>query len=44
MIDFDVRAQLDFLRWIDRGGLNLLQVENHQLHRIVELVDQYADR
>jgi hypothetical protein len=44
MLDFDLRAQLDFLRWIERGGLTLLPVQDHQLPRVIELMDQYADR
>ena len=44
MLDFDLRAQLDFLRWIERGGLTLLPVQDHQLPRVLELMDQYADR
>jgi predicted nucleic acid-binding protein len=44
MLDFELRAQLDFLRWIERGGLTLLPVQDHQLPRVIELMDQYADR
>lgn len=44
MLDFDLRAQLDFLRWIERGGLTLLPVQDDKVPRFIELMDQYADR
>ncbi|MFP4484862.1 MAG: type II toxin-antitoxin system VapC family toxin [Spirochaetota bacterium] len=44
MLDFDVRAQLGFLRWVDRGGLSLFEVEKHHLQEIVTLMERYADR
>jgi hypothetical protein len=44
MLDFDLRRRLDVLRWIERGGLTLLPVQDHQLRRVIELMDQYADR
>lgn len=44
MLDFDLRTRLDVLRCIERGGLTLLSVQDHQLRRVIELMEQYADR
>ena len=43
MLDFDLRAQLDFLRWIERDGLTLLPVQDDKVPRFIELMDQCAD-
>jgi hypothetical protein len=44
MLDFSVNAQLDFLRWAHRGGLDIHQVSVHDIERIVALTEAYRDR
>ena len=44
MLDFDYRVQIDFLRWIDRGALEIAGPEREDAHRIIELTEKYQDR
>ena len=44
MLDFDYRVQLDFLRWIDRGALELAGPVKEDIDRITELTEKYHDR
>lgn len=43
LLDFDVRAQKDFLEWIARGGLKILDLESEDYLRIRELIAKYRD-
>ena len=43
MLDFSVEAQLDFLRWVHRGGVDIHQLSVHDLERIVALTETYRD-
>jgi uncharacterized protein len=44
MLDFDVRAQLDFLRWVSARGVILYEIDGGALERIIELTSKYPDR
>jgi predicted nucleic acid-binding protein len=43
LLDFSIKAQTDFIRWIANGAVTLVDVTNHDLYRIVELTEKYAD-
>lgn len=43
MLNFSVRTQLNFLEWIQRGGLRILDMNQVQLPRIIALTDKYDD-
>lgn len=43
LLDFNRKAQIDFLEWISRGGLEVRNIENADFKRIKELTEQYAD-
>jgi len=43
MLDFNVNVQLNFLKWIDRGGIEIKQISKSQLSRIIELTKKYAN-
>ncbi len=43
MLDFHPRVPVDFLRWVEDGGLELFPLENSQLSRIRELLEKYRD-
>jgi predicted nucleic acid-binding protein len=43
MLDFDIRAQMDLLRWIVKRGVILHQIEPKDFSRIIELCEKYAD-
>lgn len=43
MLDFNVKAQLGFLKWIDVGGLEIYPIDKYDISRIIELTEKYAD-
>ena len=43
MLDFDYRVQLDFLKWLERGALEVAGPERKDLNRIIELTEKYHD-
>ena len=43
MLDFSVGAQVDFLKWVSRGGVQLFQISTPMLSRIIELTAKYSD-
>ena len=44
MLDFDVRAQLDFLRWVAAEGVIVFELDSGCTERVIELMDKYKDR
>ena len=43
LLDFSVRAQIDFLRWVEEGGLHIHSIESQDLRHICELTEKYSD-
>lgn len=43
MLDFNVKTQLAFLEWIERGGIQLFSLEQGHLLRIVKLTEKFSD-
>ena len=43
MLGFSTRTQVNFLKWINRGGLEILELEFYHLLRIVELSEKFMD-
>lgn len=43
MLDFNVNTQMNFLRWIKRGALNVKQFSTEDISRIIELSEKYSD-
>jgi len=43
MLDFSTQVQLNLLTWIERGGLNLIEISEEQLFRIIELTQKFDD-
>jgi len=43
MLDFSAQAQINFLTWIDRGALNIFQIEPYHLDRIIALTSTFDD-
>ncbi len=43
MLDFNVQTQIDFLTWINRGGVIIGNIESEDLNRIIELSKKYSD-
>lgn len=43
MLDFNVQVQVDFLRWIGRGALEIPEFSLDHISRIIELSQKYSD-
>jgi len=43
LLDFSVRAQIDFLSWVQEGGVEIHSIGKEDLHRICELSEKYSD-
>ncbi len=43
MLGFSTRTQINFLKWIDRGGLEVFDLEHYHLLRIIELSEKFMD-
>lgn len=43
MLDFSVQTQIDFLTWVNIGGIILEDIDNKDISRISELSRKYSD-
>ena len=43
LLDFSLRAQLDFLQWIASGAVELIEANNSDLERVIQLMNKYSD-
>ncbi|SMD33758.1 hypothetical protein SAMN04488029_1650 [Reichenbachiella faecimaris] len=43
MLDFSTKAQIAFLKWIERGGLRLFDLNENHLRRLVDLTQKFDD-
>ncbi|MFM9837645.1 MAG: type II toxin-antitoxin system VapC family toxin [Cyclobacteriaceae bacterium] len=43
MLDFSTKTQINFLKWINRGGLQIFELEFYHLIRLIELSEKFND-
>jgi uncharacterized protein len=43
LLDFNRNAQIDFLEWVSRGGIEVHNIENSDFQRLKELTEKYND-
>ena len=43
VLDFSLQAQRDFLSWVRAGAVRLVETENTDFDRVIELIEKYAD-
>lgn len=43
MLDFNVNVQIDFLKWVNRGALEIVPISRESIVRIIELSEKYSD-
>lgn len=43
MLDFNIKTQIDFLTWIQLGAVQVEDIDNTDLKRIIELSKKYSD-
>lgn len=44
ILDFSVLAQIDFLKWINKGGIEIVEISETGLKRIIHLIQKYSDQ
>lgn len=44
LLKFSVETQLNFLRWVQRGGLEIAEIEGAVVDSIIALTEKYRDR
>ena len=43
LLDFNRNAQIDFLEWVSRGGVEIQNIENPDFQRLKNLTEKYRD-
>lgn len=43
LLDFNRNAQIDFLEWVSRGGVEIQNIENLDFQRLKVLTEKYRD-
>ena len=43
MLDFNQQVQLNFLTWIERGGLNIFMLAGSHIYRFTALMEKFSD-
>lgn len=43
LLDFNRNAQLDFIEWVSRGGVDIHDIQNIDFQRLKELTEKYRD-
>ncbi len=43
MLDFNIKAQIDFLKWIELGAVSIHQILQADIKRIITLSEKYMD-
>lgn len=43
LLDFNINAQVDFLEWITRGGITIINIDENEMHPISTLMKKYKD-
>lgn len=43
LLDFGTQTQINFLKWINRGGLHIFELEFAHLVRVIELSEKFKD-
>jgi predicted nucleic acid-binding protein len=43
LLSFNINVQIDFLEWLKREAISIINLENNHLDRIIELSKKYSD-
>ena len=43
MLDFSIYVQVEFLKWIKRGAMQLVNLDYEDLERLIEITQRYAN-
>ncbi len=43
MLDFNVNMQIDFLKWVNEGAVELFNLKKNHISRIIKLSEKYSN-
>ena len=43
MLDFNLKVQIDFLKWVELGALTLYNIEQSELREIIRMMSKYTN-
>lgn len=43
LLSFNINVQIDFLEWLKREAITIINLENNHLERIIQLSKKYSD-
>ncbi|MFY0687051.1 MAG: PIN domain-containing protein [Cyclobacteriaceae bacterium] len=43
MLDFSTKSQINFLKWLERGGVRIFEMQKLHLSRLIELTEKFDD-
>ncbi|MFA7069812.1 MAG: hypothetical protein WC144_03115, partial [Sulfurimonas sp.] len=43
MLDFNLKVQIDFLRWCSIGGVEIYNISQDELAQIITMMEKYSD-
>jgi len=43
MLDFNLNVQLDFLKWVEMGGVEVYNIAQNDLSHIIEMMQKYTN-
>ncbi len=43
MLDFNLKVQIDFLKWCEIGGVEIYEISQDELINIIKMMEKYSD-
>ena len=43
MLDFNLKVQIDFLKWIQKGAVNIYEIYQNDILHIIDMMEKYTD-
>lgn len=43
LLGFNIKVQIDFLKWIERGAIDIFDLKINHFSRIIQLAEKYSD-
>lgn len=43
MLDFNLKVQLDFLKWLELGAIEIYEIKQHELSEIIPMMTKYTN-
>ncbi len=43
ILDFNLQVQMDFLKWVEIGGITLYEISQQELYHIIKMIQKYSN-